>query len=67
MLSLGARAEVLAPEELRDRILDAARGIVRAYADRPDREPASAALSAPALSVPAPGEVAARPPARGRR
>jgi len=35
VLRLGARAEVLAPEELRDRILDAARGIVRRYAPRP--------------------------------
>ena len=34
LLRLGARAEVLAPEELRGRILDAARGIVRRYAPR---------------------------------
>jgi len=44
LLRLGAQAEVLAPEEMRGRILDAARGIVGRYAAAA-RE--SSALSAP--------------------
>jgi predicted DNA-binding transcriptional regulator YafY len=47
LLRLGARAEVLAPEELRDRVLDTARGIVRRYGSA---EP-SGALPAATLSA----------------
>jgi predicted DNA-binding transcriptional regulator YafY len=53
LLRLGARAEVLAPEELRDRILGTARGIVRRYTPRAARPLSARRVAAPkALTAP---------------
>jgi predicted DNA-binding transcriptional regulator YafY len=53
LLRLGARAEVLAPEELRDRILGTARGIVRRYTPRAARAVSARRVAAPkALTAP---------------